>query len=385
MSFITWLKGFLSEEKKEEVKKLNLDALPEFIQAESTKLENKQEEIKKAIKEKIESYIQKLKEQIVIIKNVDLSKRKEEQKIKLIVQENVKGYLVYLEKFIRELENIKASDLMGYIIKINSVINNFSKLSRNSFEKATILVGEELSSTREMIKSLSQEISKIISESPELNRIQKISEIKCSLEIIESLEKISKNISESIENKNLDKIDNEEISSKANEEISSLKKSPEYRELEKLNQGRQKNLEKLKQEAYDIKEKIDLKLLMNLFHSDEIKKKLIESYQDNFLKALEEDTNLSLAEMIKTAKPELNINIEEFRNRKKDLDKKIKSKIEQELEGREKEISKLGEQINNIVKQIKEHEKKISRLKEKKQEITNNLKSQAMSIGIKVL
>lgn len=295
----------------------------------------------------------------------------------------MKVYLSYLERFIREIQNIDEKEPEKYIIKINNSISSFSKLSRMSYEKATILIGNELGNIREIIRDLKVKAERI-AENPDLKRKQKIGDIKDKLNLIEKLKKLNEDIENRINGRKAMQKDTEEQKKQVESELEKIKQSQEYKNSEKAREEKEKELEKLKQKAYSIKEQVDLKLLMNLFHSEEKKKNLIQQYQDNFLKALEEDKKLEIQEMIKTAKPELSINLQEIKDKKRELENKIPSTIEKELKNKEQEITKLSEESQILAKEIKENEKKKLKLEEKSEQLLNEIKQRAASLGFEI-
>lgn len=85
MSFKDWLKKLFSEEKQEN-RATTLSELPKLIEQETEKLKAVEEQLKQEIKLETEDSISKLRLQVQAAEAVNLSKRKEEERIKVIVR-----------------------------------------------------------------------------------------------------------------------------------------------------------------------------------------------------------------------------------------------------------------------------------------------------------
>jgi len=360
MPFLDFLKKIFGEEQAKEAEKpISLENLPNKIQQETEKIRGEKEEINKVTKKKVEEFISQIKERINLLENISIDKRKEQEKIKLIVKENLKLYLEYLRNLIHNLEKAEQEN---YIKQINNNLQFFNRVSYPAFEKSTLLIGDELGKTRGLARFFAKEINNLYGNNEKLiEKNNKINDISKNFNKIEETKNTQKAIEKNVENLNSRKEERRKKKEKLGKEILELKDSQEYQQVLKENE---KIKQEIEQELLEIRQKIDFKELAKIYHTIEKENRLIQNYNKNFRQALEQDNNLEIIELAKTA----NLDISKLASIKIKLDELKTSKpaeIEIIIRNSEDEIKNLDNENLEITSEIAEKNKKIARLKEK--------------------
>ena len=288
------------EKEKEIIKEIiKLEELPSKLKDKINELTAIKEQIKDTISKRVSDFEVEANEKIKSLEDIDISKRKEYDKIKIIVKENLNLYISHLKRTIDNMRDAEKGEVEEYINKIFSVLNEFNRISSMPFEKATILIGDELSSTRTIVRLFIQDINEIVennnfifekdrlcnalsnlfSESKQLSLLhaeieRKISEIKDILKNFRIEHELLKYKLSEIKERNDFKIDNQE----------------------KLNY--RKRLDSLEKDIQFIKRELDLKSLLKKFHHDKIIDRLVRNYTNDFKNALEDDKELKIIDVI---------------------------------------------------------------------------------------
>ncbi len=351
--------------------KINFERLPQIIEEREKEHLRKYGELRKEVKENILILEESLQEPIKLLEKVDIDKKKEHEKIKFIVKENLFLYISLLRKLITQLRGTFVDDSNDYFIKINSILKDFDSSAHLPFEKSTFLVGEEMRVTREVIGAFIRDFRKCDKINLEINEEAK--KIQYILELFNELEDKKKHTKE-IENDKarLDK-DISECKKEVEINIMQIKKIRSGEEYLKDIKMKELNVKVIENELNSLKNRINFKLLGKCFHHDEKKNNLLKKYQSNFRFALLEDEHLEILEMVKSAQSlELG-----------DIDKLVgKLKVVPELHGGEKEVFLFEEDLNKKEKEIlslkneaaeelKKKEKNMIKIKELEFEIMN--------------
>lgn len=372
---MSWLDFFRTKKETRKIKFQNLDS---EIWAEIEDAKRRVKNIKEQIGQRILQLTAELEGHIKTLKSIDLKERKDYERIKFIVTENLKVYISHLQHLKEELGNLNPAD-SNYLEQINIISENFKKRSINSFQKATILIGRELEDVVNSIKNFAKDADRIISEDRTVFETEKKADILKNL--LFEFEK-EKNNGAQIENsmKNLEQNlkDLEEQKGRTEKSLEDSKKSSEYskfiEEVEKVKKER----EKLQEEMFSISQEIGIKAILKQFHHDRKKSIILGGYASDFNAALENDENLQIASIIQEAKPEFNTGrLKELRFKSIELRKWQEEPIERQVKGMEEDIIKLGAKISEIKNSIIEERKKEERLEKKADEMNKEIKKQA--------
>jgi hypothetical protein len=385
MSFFDFFKKKKRIETETEISFLNLDL---FIKNRYSNYEKESNFVKREIKEKINNLISELVLKKNYFKEVNLENRKEEEKLKRIVLENISIYVTHLEKLITDLKNLEDKlTTEDYIKKIQSVFNNFKKSSEKSVEKATILVGKEFEFIKDILRNFSKQFNDIIIKSNEKFKEKTIlEEINRTKEEYDYSERVGKEIDEKIKiiEKEKEGLEKEIIILEKAKE--NLKKSERYKRYQEELANQKKKKEDFNKKALQLKEKINLKLLLKTFHNNEKKYLLLKNYQDNFIKTFEKDKNLEIIELVKEGlRQDLENEIKGLRQDLEKINQEMNHEVKNKEEGIQEKINKKNNELSDISKQIESEEKKILKFVEKKKEILIEIENILKSINLKLI
>ena len=98
---------FFKKNKKQivEVEKVSQKEFPDWLINKKSKIEKEEQEFLVSVIKLISGLISELKEEISVVNKIDIDEIKAEDRIKLIVKENLRNYLNYLDKLILRLKN----------------------------------------------------------------------------------------------------------------------------------------------------------------------------------------------------------------------------------------------------------------------------------------
>ena len=374
---------FMREIKKEErqIEKISIERLEQILDMMRKDSLEKDELLKKEITMIIYQLDIDINKSIESLKRIDLDQRKEYDKIKLIVKENLILYTTHLLRLIVNLKNINIKDLKIYIERIFTILNNFDKSSHMPFEKATILIGEELLATKILIKDFFMNIRKIVDNNNEFfEKIKKINDLNILIKDVKQntdyLEILNRKCDEF--NKQLNKKIEEQYDH--NDKIEQIKNSNKYKSDLQEKEDYIKKLREFEEEVQSVRNRINLKLLANYFHYDNKKNRIIHEYSTNFKSALQNDKNLEIFNMIKIAQNiELN-DLKEIQAKILSLNEKITTDSEMVISSIKDKIKSIELEILSIKSNITNELKKKDKILLKTEKIVLETQKQAESL-----
>jgi len=370
------------EEKDETIKEIiQIDELPSKLESKINELTALKEQLKDEISKRVSDFEVEANEKIISLENIDISKRKEYDRIKIIVKENLDLYISHLKRTIDNLKDIEKEELEEYINKIFSVLNEFNRISSMPFEKATILIGDELSSTRTIVRLFIQDINEIVENNNfifEKDRLcnalsNLLSESKQLALLHAEIERKISEINDTLKNS---RIEHELLKRK----LSKIKERNDFKidNQEKLNY--RKRLDSLEKDIQFIKRELDLKSLLKKFHHDKIIDQLVRGYTNDFKNALEDDKELKIIDVINSNDKKLISQLKEIRNTLISLHPLSPTKTDKEIalieEKMKERIAHMLNLESSITKEIKIKEK----LSTKLQKINSDLMEKALAI-----
>ena len=370
------------EQKLETSQEIEFEKLEEWIADKKRESKINETKIIKQIEASISQLIPELARENDQIKRIDLKNRKEEQRIKNIVLENLSNYSSYIGKLISDLEQMKKENLQETVENINKIFLEFKQKSSTSFEKATFLVGRELEEVKEEIKRFFCQLNEIVEENKKAFENPKlITAIEKKLEEIKKLEGLKSEISkEEKENeKNALRAKAEEKS--LEEDIKKIKNSEEYSNWEKRRQESNLKKKEIEKDIFEVKNMIDWKNLSNIFHINEKKMVILKEYENHFSQILENGGEEKFIEILHEANIEtgdIQRRIGKIKDRKKEIHEILSRKDElEELASKLisvrteiknlkeeqvkilKRVQKIDENVSEIIKEISQDKKKI--------------------------
>ncbi|MBM3233960.1 hypothetical protein FJZ19_02600 [Candidatus Pacearchaeota archaeon] len=361
-----WFDIFKKKEK-EEKETIKFEQLKKKLEQEISKIEENKKEARKKIITEISDFNSQIEEKISNLEKININSRKEQEKIKLVVKENLVLYINYLKKLVSDLNSSENLENEEYIRRINQITYNFEKNSRNAFEKATILIGKELGEARYMTKNLFSEINDILKN----NFSEKEKELRKIIGLFDKIDESERNLGEinmrfeHLEEKK-EKISQEKI--KKEKELGEFKNTEEYKKDAGEKEKKKQEQEKINKDIFELKQKIDLRKLGKLFHNDLKKSEIIKIYSENFKQALEKDEKLEILNIAQFD--------EAYIKSLKDRIQKIliiESEIDRKIGIIEEEIRKLASEFSGIQREIIDEENKKEKLGTKKKQINQEI------------
>jgi len=385
---MTWLdslkKIFKEEEKIIKDKKLDIVPFEQIYSIVDEKIKEhskKNEQLKEEIIGRITQFETEIISSIAVLESIDISDKKEHEKIKLIVAENLSLYVTQLKRLAYNLKNIHDLDAKPCMDKLFHIWNGFNKDSHTPFEKATILIGKELETAKLILKSFIKSISDLAA-----NNKQFFEEIEITARLNSMLQETKKNNSfeheidlniESLK-QYLEKIKIEDGTIR--KKIFDIMESQKYKEDTEKKDSRKNKMDELENEIQSMKQKINLKLLAKHFHHDERKSQIIKDYSNNFKLALEDDSNLELMEFIKSAHGTEFETLKELKLKISEFSKPFVTETDKEITNLENNIKRLELRAAKTNSDIEDNEKKKNKLDIKKKSIILESKNLAMSL-----
>ena len=376
---------------KEEIEneKISVRELEPWLFNKKTEIKKQEEIFLKVIQERIFQLIQESEEEISALKKIDVDKKKAEEKIKLIVKENLDNYIYYLEKLMAKLKDTseeKDNAVRNIIEKINSVFSDFEKRSKMSYEKATFLIGKEMEKTKESIGLFFKDLKKFLKENQDLiDKAKIISSTETKIRKFSEVKKIKSEIEKTILDYN-NKINNLNNNIKIREEeIKKIKKSEKFIEQEKKKEELKQKKEELEEGIYKLREIIDFKALTNFFHIFEKEMNMIKAHKENFKQAFQKTNGVEIISLLQESK----LQSPEIINKMQDITKKereINSMVIEEIgvENLETRIKKIKSEIEILNSKKLAEEKRNNKLSRNLNEIINLIKEELIKINVEV-
>lgn len=379
MSFFNRIKKFFEttvEKPEEKIENIKINQLPERISIELEGIKSKKDIIKNSFQSLISGFGVNITELINLLKNVDLSKRKEYENIKSIVNQNLNFYISYLEKLNTNLAGLNDEDFDSYIKRAVSIISDFNRTSYIPFERATILIGKELEKARKVINSFMKDVKSLIErQKPLTQKEELVKKIRQHYEKLNKIENLMHDSEKEIKGmiKNLDekKIQHKETL----EKITIFKESNKFKSGLANNEQKIIRIREAERDIQVIRREIDLKSLASIFHVDEKKARIIWQYANNFIKALKEDSELKFFDLLDMTHKEYCNKLIELREKLLQLENMPKTDAEITLSQMNGVLIKLESEITTIGLTIEQEIKKSEKINNKKGEIIKDMKS----------
>ena len=368
MGILSIFKKIFAEEKKQEVKPLEItfEQIPQLIQDKEQLFKLKEKQLSHELENLIKRFIPEIKNRIELLKAVNLNERKEQEKIKLVVKANLNHYLNYLHKLISDLEKYNEIELLEH------KINEFLKLSQPAFEKSTILIGQELGETKQILASLLKEFVVILNNHKTIQaKLKEIKTIQEQIARFKEIQEIKTQSNEQISLITKKKLEEKNKILKKEKEILDFISSQEYLTIQNTKSSNEERKITLEKQLEALKEKIDFKALGNIFHTIEDKNNLIKAYQDNFKKALEQDRNFEIIELSKF----INLDVSNIKYLKLKLNEisKVNYPPEEKLKSFQDTLITIKDSLFTLDSELNKEEAKIKKHQEKSHELKANL------------
>jgi hypothetical protein len=391
MGIFNFFKKLVKEKEIEEIvlEKLTFSEIEGWLENKKKENEIREREILVIVQDKIKNFNKDIRAKIVLLKEFDVEIKKEQDKIKEIVNNGRIQYIEEVENLLSNLENLSETKLFYFIKKVDKIFFDFNRLSCKNYERATILIGKEMVNIREGLKIFSNDLMKIFNKNKDISELSsKIKLIKSKLILLGSIEKNMTTIKEIIVFSN-DKINQRE---KENKEF--------LNQIEKIKQGgNYKNMlekkEKIivlekesKEMIFSLKQFIDFKALANFFHINPQQMAMLKDYQENFYIYFLRDNGKLILSLLDESK----LNNSEIIERIEKIYSKLEGIKKDKQEMKKDETLELYLKVKEIILEI--DYLKIESVKEKKRnekleinkgEVVNELKQKFVKLNVELV
>ena len=392
MSWLDKIKSILAGKEKEIkiealARVINFEDIPGLLEEKTKKLKENNARIKDRIIDRIKEFGTALNGVISALENVDLNKRKEDERLKLIVRENSNQYVSLVLRLNSKLTGIvenkdeqKGGESGARVLlkKIAINLNEFYRTSVLPFQKSTILIGREMENITAVIKGFSDEMTVIERENESFfkenemmramdNHFLELKELKKREEDLTYLLEEHK---KKVERMNKDYAGMEK-------EIEDTRKSKDYEEDIKKREEVEKEKKEVERKIQEFKKTIDFKELSKKYHSIEKMHKIVKKYSNNFASALMDDQELENLLINENQKEQ----IRELRNKLLSSTKEISTKTEEKIKSLLDALKDIKNELKGLESNIEITNKRIDKLASRR----NNLKEEIKSLAKKIL
>ena len=364
------------QEKRDKVIKeiIHIEELPSILESKINELTVLKEQLKNEISKKVSCFEVEANKKIMSLEYIDISQRKEYDKIKLIVEENLKIYILYLKRTINNIKDVNGESTEEYINRLFRTLNEFNRISSRPLEKATILIGDELGSTRAMVRLFIQNINQIVADNKfifEKNNLYNflsklLSESKkltlLDIEMKNNLSKINAILENCMKEQDV-------LKSK----ILEIKKEDDFKRDNQEKADYRNKLDYLENDIWNIKRELDLKTLLKKFHHDKKIDQLVRNYVNDFKNAIIEDKELKIIDILEGNDIKFASKLKEVQKTLIYLHPPSPTKVGKEIAFLDEKIKESSAYVFNLENSIKNEIKRKEKLSVKLQKINSDL------------
>jgi hypothetical protein len=353
---------FKKKQVHKELKSLEFDELGKWLQEENNKITEKERELENKINLKLKVLIDNLNSGISKLEDVNLNEKRDHERIKNVVKENLQRYILLLRNLIDKLDCCFDLKLENKVEKINVLFSDFKKQAHMNYQKATILIGKEMEEIRDNTSNFFKDMRNEIDNNKEfVDRYKIIESVKKRFDLIEENNKKKEECDNRVISIDKDIKILERINAEISIKITKVKESENYRLFMKREQEYSEKKINLKIITDNTSKLIDFKDLARIYHSNEKIMNLVKDYRANFGDAMERDNENKFFDLI----GESNLNYVEIKKGIEEI-RKLKKEIESFIFGEDESLA--------LKKNINENEETIKRLNKDKEFSQNKAK-----------
>lgn len=369
--------------KKEEVKekeKVVFGKLDSWVNAKEKKLDGENRVYLDLVGEKVEKLLSGLKGGIKGLDEINWDKIKAEERLKLIVKENLGNYVLHLGQLALDLEGLEKINRK----KLDSVFHAFDRRTAMNYQKSSILIGKELEAVRESVRIFFKDLGIVEKENKELiENLEVISVVKGKLIEYRDSKRLVDEINDLIKSYEgkIGELDKEIDGFK--KEIEGVKKTDAYIEFVSKGEKLKENKVKLVKEINELRVLIDFKHLASMWHENKLEMGIVKEHRENFERAFRKDGGKGIMEIVgKSGVSDLDGLYSKISERLKEIDGvDLGDDLTLDLEGK---IRKIGLEIDRIREKVVGEEKRTEKFKESGEMIVGEINDSLFTIGVDV-
>jgi len=184
------------EEKINEIENIPFEELTSWIELKALTLAKGKEAFTNLIKSRINQLSDELESGIEGLNKIDWEKIRADERIKNIIKDTLKNYIMHLQQLILDLITLEEVER----IKIENIFTIFDKRAGKSYQKSTFLIGKELGVINKSISNLFKDLDKLQEENKVLlEHVEVISNIKKTLKESENMKNLILEVDHEIE------------------------------------------------------------------------------------------------------------------------------------------------------------------------------------------
>jgi hypothetical protein len=374
------------EEEIEEIKKIPFNELENFLSSKKSEINEKEKEIFSLIENKTPEFIEELNKKITILENKGNSLKNTEDKIYLIVKENLGYYILRINRLLEDINNLKEENFEEFVEKTNKIFLDFNDKTHVMYQKVTLLIGDEIANIKSHINNFSKYQTDLFDENKDVIKFSKaISSIKLDLTRYNETKDTIDNVNKKIEllDSKIKKV--EESDKSVLNEIEEIKKSESYIENLKKQEEIKLSEGELENESYKLKEMIDFKSLGNTFHSSEEKMKIVKSHKEDFKTNFQKSNGEDILKLLNEAKLDsaaISVKMEQIVNEKEKINKNKETIKENETGVLFSQLDDTKLQIDNLNDEKTKEQKKYERFEANIEVIMTSIKNEAIKLNL---
>jgi len=380
MGFFDFLKKKRIAEEKE---KVEFDELESWLKNKTRQNTEKEKELSDWIKQRTSQFVKETDIKLKSLKNLELTKKKAEDKIHVIVKENLNNYVALLEKLLSNLKNLDSNTHGILIGRINFLFANFEKESFMNFQKASFYFEKELANIKRGMGIFFNDLRSLIESNKSLiDNLKIISAASSKFDELKDNDGLNSQINFQIQGIEQKKADLKNKLESIEKDMKKTAESREYSEKISKREEAEKTRDALKQDILKMKEEVDMKSLARTFHGNEKKMKIIRDYNNDFYSAFENDPESIITLLDENKKAHISKKIAEIQRKKEEIAEILSEK--DEIESLKADMEKIKDEVEILNKEESDCIKRIQKLVEKKQELLEMIKSGLAKINVEV-
>jgi hypothetical protein len=382
MGFFDFLKKQKIAEEKE---KVGFDELESWLKDKTRQNAEKEKELSDWIKQRTYQLVKEMDIRLECLKDLELTKRKAEDKIQVIVKENLNNYVALLEKLSGNLKNLEGDKHDVLIGRINFLFSDFEKKSFMNFQKASFYFEKELGNIKRGMSLFFKDLRSLLESNKALiDNLKIISAVSSKFDELKGSDILNSKIDSQIQEIEQKKEDLKNKIEYIEKDMKKMAESSEYSEKISKRQEAEKIKDALKQDILKLKEEVNMKSLARTFHENEKKMRIIRDYNNDFYKAFENDLGLSLITLLDEGRKEhIRRKIAEIQRKKEEISGILLEK--DEIESLKADMGGIKNKIEILDKEKADCMKRAQKLEEKKQELIGIIKSDLAKINVEII
>lgn len=384
MGFLDFFKRKVEEPEENERESISFNELDSWICKKSSELDKERGVFLNSMKERTDILIKEIRQGAEVLENLNWNKIKAEEKILLVVKENLGNYIIQLKQLADKLEGFEQTERSKE--ELRSVFSAFDKKTGMNYQKATILIGKEMDNIGKSVSVFFKDMEKIHGDNKGLidksgvilNVREKLQELKKSDDLVFGINVEIKSIAGEI-----GKLENEIKKHEA--EIEEVKKSDEYKEESDKRNRFDSNKKKLTLRLDELRKGIDFKSLARTWHENKPEMAIVKKYRENFNETFQKDAGGVLGRLINTL--ENKDSLQKVLLEVLELDEDIKNTelgVSPTSELEEK-ITKARNEIGSLKDRKEKEEKKLGKINAEREKMIGDIKRELGGIGVEVI